>query len=486
MVALLGRSRKAVVEVDPVERSADLIIAANRLPLEHFVNGDQTGWRRSPGGLVSALAPALSGHSALWVGCSGREPGSAAAPMSFGGDSSGCRYQEILLDPSLEAAFYSGFCNSAIWPLYHNGVVPPSYSRSEFDAYRHVNTVFANRIAELAASEATVWVHDYQLQLLPRMLRDLRPDLRIGFFLHIPFPPQELFAQLPWRRHVLEGLLGADLVGFQTEAAATNFLALTQQLLGLRTSGDRVEVDAIDGARDVIVRSFPIGIDVAHYEELARDPAVMQRADEVRRELGDPRVLVLGVDRLDYTKGVGVRLQAFSEFVESLPPEDRDVTLLQVATPSRELVEEYKRIRAEVERLVGRANGDLGTTGYRPIHYLHQSLDDRELVALYLAADVMLVTPFSDGMNLVAKEYVACRTSDDGALVLSEFTGAAQELRDAWLVNPFDVDAVKRVIGEAIAATPAERTRRMKSMRQRIGSHDVFAWFEDFMSSLAA
>ena len=290
-----------------------------------------------------------------------------------------------------------------------------------------VNRRFAEAAAEQAAPGATVWVHDYQLQLVPRMLRELRDDVRIGFFNHIPFPGYEIFAQLPWRRQVVEGLLGADLLGFQRRADATNFLRACRRAVGLTTRGSIVRVDGPGGTREIQAAAFPISIDAAGLTEIARRDDVRKRAREIRQALDEPSLVLLGVDRLDYTKGIVHRLRAYGELLNDgrLGPR---VVLVQVASPSRERVEAYQTLRDEVEVIVGRINGQHGEVGYSPVHYLHQSYPREEMAALYLAADVMLVTPLRDGMNLVAKEYVAARYDEGGTLVLSEFTGAADEL----------------------------------------------------------
>lgn len=468
-------------EPDP----AYLVVVANRLPVESVIDdlGGVT-WRRSPGGLVSALEPVMRDRDALWIGWGGRFDDDAEEGFEIPDSIGNCQLDEILLPRKLADDYYQGFSNSAIWPLYHNAVVTPMYHRDQFAAYCAVNEIFAQRIAEIAPPGATVWVHDYQLQLVPRLLRHLRPDVRIGFFLHIPFPPIELFSQLPWRRQILEGLLGADLVGFQTEGAASNFLALVNRFLGLRVGGDRVEMEELASLRTTLVRAFPIGIDADAYAAIAARDDVQQRALEIRKELGNPRKLILGVDRLDYTKGIDVRIRAFAELIQERDDDDQMTVLLQVATPSRENIEEYRKIRDDVELLVGRVNGDLGGTGYRPVHYLHQPMGTEELVAMYVAADVMLVTPLCDGMNLVAKEYVATRLNDDGALVLSEFTGAAEQLDQAWLVNPYDIDGLKRALDDALHAQPQELNRRMVSLRARVHEYDVNRWARLFMATL--
>jgi trehalose 6-phosphate synthase len=327
-----------------------------------------------------------------------------------------------------------------------------------------------------------VWVQDYQLQLVPGMLRQHRPDLRIGFFLHIPFPPTELFVQLPWRGQIVRGLLGADLVGFHTPGGAINFRQLAVRFGGVSAGekGDEVVVDD----RVVKLGAFPISIDSAALDELARTPEVNARAAKIRKELGEPRRLLLGVDRLDYTKGINVRLRAFEELLDDGTVSADDTVFLQIATPSRERVEHYVRLRAEIERTVGRINGTHGSVGHPPVHYLHQSMPRDELAAFYLAADVMLVTPLRDGMNLVAKEYVASRHDEGGVLVLSEFTGAALELTSALLVNPHDTDGVKAAVAQALEMPAAEARERMQALRRQVLEHDVDRWARTFLDAL--
>ena len=309
----------------------------------------------------------------------------------------------------------------------------------------------------------------------------MRPDLRIGFFLHIPFPPTELFVQLPWRRQILEGLLGADLVGFQRPGGAQNFVRLVRQRVGHKTHRDLVYLP--DG-RTVEAAAFPISIDYEGLAELSRSEAVEARAKEIREQLGNPRHLLLGVDRLDYTKGIYKRLRAFGELLADGEVDVEDAVFLQVATPSRERVDEYRRLRDEIDRLVGHINGDFGRIGRPAISYLHSSYPRAEMAAMFRAADIMVVTPLRDGMNLVAKEYVACRESGDGALVLSEFAGAADELKQAYLVNPYDINGMKSALLTAMGAQPRELSRRMKAMRKTVKEHDVAAWAEQFMGRL--
>jgi trehalose 6-phosphate synthase len=376
--------------------------------------------------------------------------------------------------------YYEGFSNGTLWPLYHDAVAAPQFHRHWWDNYVEVNARFADAAASVADDGAVVWIQDYQLQLVPKMLREKRPDLRIGFFLHIPFPPQELFMQMPWRTRIIEGLLGADLIGFQLPGGAQNFLRLSRTLVGLRPQGGQVEYDG----RTVQARSFPISIDVASLDEVARSEGARRRAEEIRTELGNPKHVILGVDRLDYTKGIGSRLKAFHELLEDGALSVPETVLVQVATPSRERVEHYQTLRDEIEREVGRINGDFGKVGLPAVHYLHQSYQREELVALYNTADVMLVTPLRDGMNLVAKEYVASRPDLGGALVLSEFTGAAAELRQAYLVNPHDIDGLKENLLRALHADPGEGRRRMRKMRRHVQENDVTHWARSFLSAL--
>ena len=454
----------------------DLVIVANRLPVDRVTDHrGKARWRRSPGGLVSAIEPVMRAHDGVWIGW----PGGTQKFKPFKVE--GLDLVPLSMSAEEIEEHYEGFSNGTLWPLYHDVVAKPEFHREWWDTYVKVNRRFAERAAELAADGATVWVHDYQLQLVPQMLRELRPDLRIGFYLHIPFPPAELFQQLPWRRQILEGLLGADLVGFQLPGAAQNFIRLVRQRVGHKTHRDLVYLP--DG-RTVRAAAFPISIDAAGFEELAGSEAVNARAKEIREQLGNPRKIFLGVDRLDYTKGIYARLRAFGELIRDGAFTVDDAVFVQVAVPSRERVEHYRNLRDDIERLVGCLNGDLGRIGRPAVSYLHTSYPREEMAALYRAADVMVVTPYRDGMNLVAKEYVACRVDEDGALVLSEFAGAADELRQAWLVNPYDMNGMKAALLEAYGAEPKELTRRMRAMRRQISQHDVKAWADSFMTQL--
>ncbi|SFK17107.1 trehalose-6-phosphate synthase [Cellulomonas sp. KH9] len=470
----------------PIEAPRDgqeLVVVANRLPVDVTLDEEgEPSWTRSPGGLVTALAPVMSRTSGAWVGWGG-SPGLELEPFEV----DGTELVPVMLTETDVERYYEGFANDTLWPLYHDVIAPPQFHRQWWDAYRRVNERFAQAAAANAAHGATVWVHDYQLQLVPAYLRALRPDLRIGYFHHIPFPPLEIFAQLPWRKQVVEGLLGADLIGFQRGGDAANFVRIVRRLTDLTTRGQMITVDeGTPDQRHVRAAAFPISIDSHAFDQLARTEAVQRRAKEIRRELGDPEHLLLGVDRLDYTKGIRHRIKAYGELLEDGRLSATSTTLVQVASPSRENVGAYQQLRDDVELLVGRINGDHGQVGHAPVQYLHQSFPMEEMAALYLAADVMLVTALRDGMNLVAKEYVAARSDERGALVLSEFTGAADELVGAVLVNPHDIDGMKDAITYAVHMDPRESRKRMRRLRRRVLTHDVAAWSEQFLATLTA
>ncbi len=435
-----------------------------------------TDWRSAPGGLVTALEPVMRNRHGAWVGWHGA-PDETLEPF----DNDGLHLVPVPLSSRELADYYEGFSNATLWPIYHDVIVPPEFHREWWDAYVTVNQRFADRVAEISAEGAVVWVQDYQLQLVPRMLRELRPDLRIGFFLHIPFPPSELYVQLPWRNEILEGLLGADLVGFQLLGGAQNFLRLVRQRLQLETRRDLISTP--DG-RDVLARAYPIAIDAKKLNALAGTEEAAARAKQIRRDLGDPRLIFLGVDRMDYTKGLPERIQAFGELVTEGRVDADDAVFVQLAIPSRERVEKYRVLRDDIDRLVGRINGDAGRLGRPPIIYLHTSFSREEMAALYRAADIMVVTPLRDGMNLVAKEYAACRQADDGALVLSEFAGAARELRQAYLVNPHDVNGLKERLVQAMEDTTQNKARRMRFMRRQVVEHDIDWWANHFLTDL--
>ncbi len=454
-----------------------MVVVANRLPFDIEKHADgTTTTRQSPGGLVTALEPILSRRAGAWIGWSGTadhdlEPVLADQLTLRTGTAVGGRGARLL----------RGLLQrDAVAAVPRRRGVDSEFHRDWWESYVAINQRFADRAAEVAAPGATVWVHDYQLQLVPAMLRRLRNDVRIGFFLHIPFPPAELFNRLPWRTQIIKGLLGADLIGFQLPGGARNFVRLARSLVDVTGKGSRLFYEG----RTVRVDAFPISIDSSALADLAAEPEVLERARQLRAELGNPRRIILGVDRLDYTKGINVRLQAFAELLAEKDPSVEGTVMVQIATPSRERLESYIRMREEIERQVGAINGNYGRIGAPAVHYLHQSLPREDLSAFYAAADVMTVTPLRDGMNLVAKEYVAARVNGGGVLLLSEFTGAAKELKTALMVNPYDTDGVKDALRQALTMPPAEARRRMRSLRRHVLINDVDKWARRYLTAL--
>lgn len=397
-----------------------IIVAANRLPVARVDND----WQISPGGLVSALVPILREQHGAWVGWTGIAD---YAPDPFNHD--GIENRPVPLSAEDLDGYYYGFCSGTLWPLYHDALRVPEYHRHWWRAYREINQRFADETAKALQPGDVAWIQDYQLQLVPGMVRELRDDITIGFYLHIPFPPVELFARLPWRREILEGLLGADVIAFQTRLGRHNFVRAAKQFAGAQGATRQLRV----GDRTVRLKTAPISIDASRFTEAAKSPRVKELADGLRSQLGPERTLVLGVDRLDYTKGIDVRLGAFETLLEAHSADE--FVFVQIAVPSREEVGDYAAMRSQIEQIVGRINGDHGRPGQVPVHYLYRNLPFEELVAYYTMADVMTVTPLRDGLNLVAKEYVASRVEGDGVLVLSEFTGAAQELQSALQIG---------------------------------------------------
>lgn len=460
---------------------ARLLIVSNRLPVT--VRHEHTKLTVSPsaGGLATAMKGPHRNSDALWVGWPGElgrinDEQTKQIEREFEKQ----RLVPVYLTSNQVKRFYEGFSNGVLWPLYHYDTEKVQRDAwANWNTFVEVNRLFAEQAAASAAPGDLVWVHDYQLSLMPAMLRRLRPDVTIGFFLHIPFPSSEVFRILPWRNEILEGMLGADLIGFHTFSYLRHFRQTVTSVLRLPTRGETVTI----GDREARLGVFPIGIDASYFMGLAEDPEIRKETTRLLEEAGGRRIL-LGVDRLDYTKGLPRRLLAVERFLERNPEWRDRIRFLQLTVPSRSQVESYARLRKELDEIAGRINAAHGTFGSLPVHYLVRSVDDRALAALYAAADVMLVTPVRDGMNLVAKEYVAMRSNADGVLILSEFAGAAAEMTEALIVNPFDIDQLAQYIKRALTMPKNEVQRRMKRLRQRVIGYDAFAWAEDFIAGL--
>jgi len=451
-----------------------ILLLANRQPFTG--RADAVGRPQlAVGGLVSALAPLMATATAtgrgIWVSTRAESAGG-------GGRLRGDVDVRLVGVPDREhAGYYQGLANRALWPICHSLVPFAHFDPAAWTDYARVNERVADAVLDEAGPDDLIWVQDYHFMLVPRLLRLQRPSLRVGFFLHVPFPPFEVFRVLPWARELVAGLLGADLIGFHTTGYAEDFSSTVRRLLHGELPA-RVRVGA-----------FPIGIDAADFARDAADrgtDAAVKRLRAALRADRERRVVALGVDRLDYTKGIPERLRALERFFERHPRWRGRLVFAQVAVPSRTRVEEYRRMKEELDRTVGQLNGRFGEAGWMPIRYLYRSLPRKELVAWYRAADLALVTPLRDGMNLVAKEYVATRIDDTGALVLSELTGAAQDLHGALRVNPYDVDGVADAIAEALALSPSEGARRMAAMREQVSRFDTRWWARTFLSQLSA
>lgn len=446
-----------------------LVVAANRLPVEINADGHLSP---SPGGLASALS-SVTAAGTQWVGWAGPD---AVRPKPF--DHGHLRLHPVTLSDDDVDRYYRGFSNAILWPLFHGRLRKVELNRSWWNAYRVVNRRFANAVSHIAPLGGTVWVHDYHLLLAPAMIREKRPDLRVGLFLHIPFPNAQLFAMLPWRCEVIAGMLGADVIGFQVPEDVANFMAAAKRLVDPRILGHTI----FAGSHAVDVDAFPISVDFAHWDSIGEQAAA--RAVQHRQELAVDAVL-LGIDRLDYTKGISQRLRAFGELLDQgLLDADR-CTFVQVAVPSRADVAAYEDERDEVEALIERINSKYRrANGSLPVLYIDYSLDDVEMAAWFGAADALVVTSLADGMNLVAKEFVAARGDLYGALILSEFAGAAHDLDGALIVNPYDIEAIKKAMMAAIEMPPVERAARMRTMRAAVRHNDVHRWARTFLSRL--
>ncbi len=460
---------------------ARVLIVSNRLPVSVSVNRGRIALSRSVGGLATGLGRLHAKGESLWIGWPGtREPLTGeigeALRRRLG--------SKLLVGVDLAAEevdrFYEQFCNEVLWPTFHYLLDRVPIEGQDWDLYERVNERFADAVAQHHRPGDVVWVHDYHLMRVPALLRRKIPDARIGFFLHVPFPPSDVFRTLPGRESLLEGMLAADLVGFHTFRYLRHFAAAT-----LRTLGRAVEIDRVRlGSREVRLGVYPMGIDPQEFERHAESPAVHDQVERIRGT-GQESIL-LGIDRLDYTKGIPRRLLAFERLLEQHPELRERVRLIQIASPSRSTVRSYREFRNQVHTLIGRIHGAFATPSWVPVHYIHRSYQPADITALYRAADVMLVTPLRDGMNLVAKEFVAARTDGDGALVLSEFAGAADELFGAFLVNPYDIDATAAIFHRALTASSEERRHRMATLRSRVRAYDVHRWQHAFLDDLHA
>jgi trehalose 6-phosphate synthase len=475
-----------------------LIVVSNRLPVSFKKERGKLQAVPSSGGLVSALTPILKEHGGTWIG----SPGSIAEEEENHGRTSEQEIQRLLdesareydyqhvavhLSEEEQVNFYEGFSNEIVWPLFHDLQSRCRFAPRYWDFYQRVNKKFAEATLKAAKSSDIIWIQDYQLMQVAVTLRKQRPKAKLAFFMHIPFPSPDIFEKLPWRGQILDGLLQHDLIGLQTARDEHNFIACLRNFLpGLKVErqGDLRIVHHARGKTRV--QFFPISVDFRWFSDTAQQAKVIERAAEIRAQLHDVHI-ALGVDRLDYTKGIPERLRAFAALLRDYPDLRGKITLFQIVVPSRETIIGYQHLMAEIERAVTHINGEFAETDWVPVHYLHRSIPRDELLALYRAANTAIITPLKDGMNLVSKEYCAARSDNDGVLLLSEFAGAAPQLRTgALLVNPYDEIGVAAALNRSFHMDRAERRKRMSRLRTSIRRNDILHWRDSFFAGLDA
>ncbi|MEZ7196989.1 alpha,alpha-trehalose-phosphate synthase (UDP-forming) [Pseudodesulfovibrio karagichevae] len=461
-----------------------LVVVSNRLPVA--LRKEEDGWKikQGSGGLVTAMAPVLRNRGGMWIGWSGASDGEADMDELLADFTEEAGY-ELCTVPLTEEdvdGYYYGFSNEIIWPLFHDLQSRCRFHPRYWRTYLDVNFKFAEAVARRSSPDDYIWIQDYHLMHQAFFLKSMGVRRNTGFFLHIPFPPPDIFMKLPWRSKLIQALTEFDLVGFQTVQDRRNFVGSLHRLMPEAKVEGRGAVVTINmGNRSFRAGAFPISIDFAQFSEMAARPAVVQKAFDLKEALRH-RKIILGVDRLDYTKGIPERIRSIQTLLRRYPDLKGKVNFIQIAVPSREEVDEYKELRTEIEQLVGRVNGEFSFPGWVPVHYHYRGLPHEDLVAYYAAADVGLVTPLRDGMNLVAKEYCACNNKGDGVLVLSEFAGAAAQLqRHAYLVNPYDVEGIAKALHRALHWPLEERRAHMARLREQIRRNNIFRWVDSFL-----
>ena len=475
--------RKPSVVVDERLLPKRFLVVSNRLPYQLELDGDEIKIKRGIGGLVTALDPILSLTGGVWIGWTGSyeplPPRVELDPSITGAKS--YNLVPVSLEREQVDQYYLGYSNKCLWPLFHYFQEYCEFNKDHWNAYREVNRCFADAVVDAYEDGDLIWVHDYHLMLVPQMVREKLPNARIGFFLHIPFPSSDVFLLEPNAEELLRGVLGSDLIGFHVDAYVNNFIDAVSTMTDHRYArGERAV--SVRG-RPVKVGAFPISIDFDRFVDLASVPDMDEKIDSIRNNYRAD-ILALGVDRLDYSKGILERLHAIEIMLDRYPDIHGKFTFIQISAPSRTKVHAYQEMREAIEGMVGRINGRFGGKGCIPIDYRYQGFAQEDLVAYYRAADVALVTPLRDGMNLVAKEYVASQIDDGGVLVMSRFAGAYQELEQALIVNPYDPEVMADRIYEALVMPVEERTRRMRRMREIVRRNDIFWWLERFLREL--
>lgn len=458
---------------------AKTIIVSNRLPVKITQEKGKFAYKSSEGGLATGLGSIYKQGDNVWVGWPGLPVSKTEHRAEIARNLARESMRPIFLTPTEIEEFYEGFSNETLWPNFHYFNQYTVYNEDLWKAYQKVNRKFAREIASILKPDDTIWIHDYQLLLLPELIREYAPKASIGFFLHIPFPSYESFRLLPWRRELLNGMLGADFLGFHTYDDMRHFLSSVNRLAGLGNSNGRITVDN----RIVMVDALPMGIDYEKYAQSAAAPDTLAREVRYRTSIGDTR-LILSIDRLDYSKGIPQRLQAFDLFLERNPQYLEKVSLIMVVVPSRDSVGKYKELKEEVDLLTGRINGKYGRIDWTPIHYFYRSYPLHALSAFYRMAHVALVTPMRDGMNLVCKEFIASKLDKKGVLILSEMAGASKELSDAILINPNDMEQLVAAIKRALTMPEKTQIAHMQVMQKSLRRYNIHHWVNLFMDRL--
>jgi trehalose 6-phosphate synthase len=473
-----------------VSDNGRLLIVSNRLPL--VMRRQEDGWRVRPGagGLVTALAPVLRDRGGVWVGWPGTtDPPEDSLREAIAGSTGELGYDmvPVFMDAHEKKLFYRVFANEVLWPLFHDMTARCRFDPEAWDVYRTINERFAAAVTEQLRPDDFVWIHDYHLIRVARELRQRGVRQRLAFFLHVPFPPADIFLKLPWRQQIIEDLLSYDLVGFQTQRDRRHFARCVAILMGdevsVRTTGGRTVIRRREHDRRVLAGAFPISIDYQGFARDASEPAVAERAWYLHEAYPDQQI-ILGVDRLDYTKGIPEKLRAYRHMLREHPELREKVVLVQVVVPSRWEIPHYDELKQEIERLTGRINGEFSRPGWIPVHYFYRSLDREELLAYYRTAELLVASPWKDGMNLVAKEYCASQVEKRGVLLLSEFAGAAAQMhRHAVLFNPHDIVGMAGAIREGLQMPADDRRRRMTALRRGVRKQDVFWWVDSFLQT---
>ncbi|WP_026808863.1 bifunctional alpha,alpha-trehalose-phosphate synthase (UDP-forming)/trehalose-phosphatase [Arenibacter latericius] len=466
------------------------IIISNRLPVQLQIENGSITATPSVGGLATGMKSVHSGGDSLWIGWSGLTDEDIPDGLSPEIDKALAKHgsSKVSLTSEEVDGFYYGFSNRTIWPLYHYFLEYAEFDLDSWNIYKAVNQKFADAILEKADDDDIIWVHDYQLMLVPQMVRKERPNVSIGFFLHIPFPSYEIFRTLPWRMEVLQGLLGADLIGFHTYDYERHFLSSVRRLLRLEVSFNDVHLDD----RVIKVDSFPMGIDYKkfsdaakkHHENKEEDKSELQKRLDMHKKNQPNAKFLLSIDRLDYSKGIAKRLKAFEYFLNENPQYKEKVRLIILAVPSRSNVPQYQLLKKEIDELVGRINGEFSTVSWTPIWYFYRSMPFENLIDLYTSCDIAWLTPIRDGMNLVAKEYIATRTDKTGVLILSEMAGSANEMNESLLINPNNFEEISAALLQAINMPKEEQQARNAILQKRLERYNVEKWANDFMTSL--